>query len=223
MMPKPENKKKMGSYVPKPSSSPSPPPRHPVDAPPPALPAYPLTDCCVAASGSFPGNGVNQTSILSNAEDLGASVSKTITHRVTHLITSETDCAKASTKVNQAIRLDIFLVSLDWLQDCEVLGVKMSETDYSLTAADYRAAPIPNTYPASPDAVPSKKRQISLSHSPEQEPKKIKLAAASAPAIGKSQTAKDWAVQVPLDVGCSLTTYGVHVDDDSVIFDASLK
>lgn len=197
-----------------PSASSSPPPAQPF-----AVHA-PLFGTCIAASGTFPGS--NQTIVLADAEALGATISKSIRPGVTHLITSQADCQKASTKVIQANKQGIHLVSLDWLLESKENGAKQPEANFTLTAADYKAVP---TASVDSGATSSHKRQISESPEPEPEPKKTKLlsSTAEAPAIGKSQIAKDWAVQIPLDDGCPLINYGVYVDDDSVIWDAALK
>lgn len=186
---------------------------------PPAVHA-PLFGSCVAASGTFYGS--NQTKALATAEALGATTSKVIDFRVTHLITSQADCNKASTKVIQASKFGIHLVSLDWLMEIKETGIKQPEADFALTAADYKA--VSANFIAS-DATTSHKRQASEIPDTKPESKKTKLlsSAAKAPAIGKSQIAKDWAVRIPLDDGCSLVGYGVYIDDDSVIWDASLK
>ncbi|CAN8096184.1 unnamed protein product [Discula destructiva] len=193
-------------------------------------PAPVLSACCVAVSGKYPNR--THASILADAEAVGATVSKSITANVSHLITSRKDCDQGSTKVTQANELGIFIVSLDWLLDCKTCGTKQPETDYVLTSAHTKAdatvepelnASLADTAVEPSDAAASTKRQASDSLCPE--PKKSKLADLTdkAPAIGKSQIAKNWAVKVPLDEGCPLSGYGVHVDDDSVIWDASLN
>lgn len=181
----------------------------------------PLFGCCVAVSGYFRDPpGTNQASVLLLAEALGATVSKSITAQTTHLVTTQADCDKTSTKAIQARKGGIFIVGLGWILESEAIGTRQSETDYILTVANHKAA---TTKPPTGTAATSQKRQPS--HSPAPDPKKNKLSTAigKAPAIGKSQIAKDWAVRIPLDTGCPLSGYGVHVDDDSVIWDASLK
>lgn len=179
--------------------------------------SLPLAGCCVAASGVF-GSGRSQTSVLALAEQLGATTSKSVSSEVTHLITTQRDCDKIPTKVIQAIERGVFLVDLDWVLVSESSGVKQVEADFALTATDYRATSV------SDPAVSDTKKRLA-SHSPPPDSKKAKLSnvEAKAPAVGKSQIAKDWAVQIPIDEGCPLTGYGVHVDDDSIIWDASLN
>lgn len=180
-------------------------------------PSQPLHGCCVAASGLF-GSRWNQASILDQAQRLGATTSKSVSSEVTHLITSQKDCDKISSKVIQAINRGIFLVDLDWLLVSESTGTKQPEADFALTATDYKAVPL-----ADPTVTSPKKRQVSNSPPPVSKKPKLVDVAGKEPAIGKSQIAKDWAVQVPIDEGCPLTGYGVHVDDDSIIWDASLN
>lgn len=183
----------------------------------------PLRGCCVALSGAFPGH--THASLLESAFELGAATSKSVSGSVTHLVTTQADCDKLSSKVQQAKDRGIFIVSMDWMFDSQH-GVKQDESKYSLVDTSSTPSHDPSTAPTLDPAssVPApKKRQVS--HSPAPEPKKSKLEASSAnaPAIGKSQIAKDWAVQVPIDEGCTLAGYGVHVGADSVIWDATLK
>lgn len=183
----------------------------------PARSSLPLAGCCVAASGVF-GNGRSQAFVLVHAGQLGATTSKSVSGDVTHLITNQRDCDRMSTKVIQAINRGVFLVDLEWLYASETHGIKQPEADFALITSDYKSTTVSDL--VAPDL---KKRQAS--HSPAPDSKKLKLsdAEAKAPAIGKSQIAKDWAVQIPIDEGCPLTGYGVHVDDDSIIWDASLN
>ncbi|KAJ4389019.1 hypothetical protein N0V93_006481 [Gnomoniopsis smithogilvyi] len=179
--------------------------------------SLPLADCCIAASGTFR-SGRSQASVLTLAERLGATTSKSVSSEVTHLITSQKDCDKISSKVIQASDRGIYLVDIDWLLVSESTGTKQPEADFSLTAGNHKAVPVADHATTGP-----KKRQAS--HSPPPDSKKPKLVDATGkePTIGKSQIAKDWAVQIPIDEGCPLTGYGVHVDDDSIIWDASLN
>lgn len=177
----------------------------------------PLTGCCIAFSGNFPGH--TQAALLDWAASLGAGTSKTITGAVTHLVTSQADFHKPSSKVVQAKERDIFIVSLDWFLLSAAHGQKFQESHHSLTAN-------PKSSPSlDPPSVPPAPKKRQASDTPASEPKRSKLEATigDTPTIGKSQVAKTWAVQVPVDEGCTLAGYGVHVDDDSVIWDATLK
>lgn len=192
----------------------------------------PLEGCRVAISGSFPGH--TQASLLEHATRLGAETAKSIGPLVTHLIASQSDYNKTSTKVNLATESGAFIVSLEWMFMSEEDGVKKSESEFALdaiatatacvnatTTANSNDSQVSSTVP--PPVKPLNKRQVSSDAAPE--PKKTKLEEynGKAPTIGKSQVARDWAVQVPIDEGCTLAGYGVHVDDDSLIWDAALK
>lgn len=182
----------------------------------PPLPPAALAGCCVAFSGNF-GSGHTQASLLEDAASLGAQTAKSVSKDVTHLVTTQADCDKPSTKVLQAQDRGLFIVSLAWMLQADEFGFKQPEADFALTARDDRA-----TSAVDPATDVSKKRQASDSPAPET--KKPKLGPnAKIPALGHQQKAKDWAVQVPLDEECYLVGYGVHVDDDRVIWDASLK
>lgn len=172
----------------------------------------PLAGCCITFSGSFPGQ--TQASLLALAANLGADTKKTMAATVTHLVTTQADFDKLTTKVIEAEDRGIFIVSLDWILATASGSRKPDESLYNLHAT-------PSSAPPAPPA--PKKRQAS--DTPASEPKRSKLEASSGdtPAIGKSQVAKNWAVQVPVDEGCTLAGYGVHIDDDSVIWDATLK
>lgn len=192
----------------------------------------PLEGCRVAFSGSFPGH--TQAQLLEYATRLGAETVKGMGPLVTHLICSQSDHNKNSSKVAQAKDQGAFIVSLDWMLTSDEAGVKKQESEFALSAsanantnANLSVAGGGNgSQPTSvvhPPPKASNKRQASSSPSPE--PKKTKLEESIGKdfTIGKSQVAKDWAVQVPVDEGCTLAGYGVHVDDDSLIWDATLK
>lgn len=188
----------------------------------PAVSALPLQGCCIAVSGTFPGRR-SQASLFEVAERLGATTSKVVRATVTHLVTTQTDCDKPAVKVSQANDLGIPLVSLDWLLQAESTGVKQSDADFLLTSVDYRGVS-----PTVPPANSQNKRPASVNTSgtaPAPKKTKLELAEDKGTAIGKSQIAKDWSVKIPVDV-CSnlhLQGYGVYVDDDSMIYDATLK
>lgn len=185
---------------------------------PPAVSALPLQGCCIAFSGIFPSRRT-QASLFDLAERLGATTSKVMTDTVTHLVTTQTDCDKPAVKVSQANDLGIPLVGLQWLLEAEEIGAKQPEADYILTARDYRAASSTD-----PPVNSQTKRAVSPDTSaPDPKKKKLELVEGKVPAIGEAQIAKDWSVKVPVDEGCSLQGYGVYVDDDSIIYDATLK
>ncbi|ROW01882.1 hypothetical protein VMCG_05573 [Cytospora schulzeri] len=203
----------------------------------PAVPAAPPLDGCVVAfRGSFPGH--KQADLSGQATRLGARVRKSLTKDATHLITTQSGLDEPSSKVYDARERGIHIVSIDWLLDSEESNSRQPETLYSFdtntttatTTNDGGAGPV--IAPTPPPPTSSKKRQASpstIDSSPEAkpQPKKTKLDMVAekdkTPALGQEQIAKSWDVQVPLDEYCHLSGYGVHIDDDSVIWDASLN
>lgn len=178
----------------------------------------PLKGCVVAFCGSFYGH--SQTSLLNDAARLGAHTAKSVTKNVTHLVTTKTECAKQSSKVIQARDQGVFIVSLDWVLESEQAASKQPESKFALGPASTSASTASSS--SAPDA--SKKRAASESPAPDAKKSKLDQAHEKAPPMGKSQLAKDSSsVRVPLDEGCSLSGYSVHVSDDGVIWDATLK
>ncbi|KAK2602880.1 hypothetical protein N8I77_009382 [Diaporthe amygdali] len=206
---------------------------------PPATAALPLDSCVIAFSGKF--TGYRQSALEDKAAALGAQPVKSVTANTTHLVTTQADYDKKCTKVWQAKdRGGVFIVSLDWLLNSEQSNAQQSEAQYLFDASQNGtnnsnnpvAAPTnpAPTQPAPAQSNPSKKRQaspIAISSSPAPTAKKTKLETVAqngkAAVVGKEQIAKSWDVQVPVDEGFPLAGYGVHVDDDSVIWDASLN
>lgn len=84
--------------------------------------APPLDGCHIAASGTFPGQ--TQMVVLKRARDLGATTSTTVTQDTTHLITTQADFDKPSTKVNNAKDSGAHVVSLEWLDQSESRNAK---------------------------------------------------------------------------------------------------
>lgn len=199
----------------------------------------PLDGCVIAFSGRF--TGYKQSDLESKCANLGGQPAKSVGEDTTHVVTTQADYDKLCTKVFQAKdRVGIFIVSLAWLLDSEEANARQAEAQYLFDASQNgntngNTATTPSsTQPTStqPQPVPvqnnpTNKRQASASPEPKPDVKKTKLDEVAkngkAAAIGKEQIAKSWDVQVPVDEGCSLIGYGVHIDDDSVIWDASLN
>ncbi|KAH8672842.1 poly-ribose polymerase-like protein [Tricladium varicosporioides] len=100
----------------------------------------PLEGCTIALSGTFPGHSQSDLEI-NYINALGATLSKTVTASITHLITTAGDFAKPSAKVKQAkSHDDISIVNLDWLVECLEQHKKLSEDDYSLDAPSVSAS-----------------------------------------------------------------------------------
>ncbi|KXJ92012.1 hypothetical protein Micbo1qcDRAFT_162088, partial [Microdochium bolleyi] len=79
-------------------------------------PPPPLDGFTIALSGSLPGG--TQGAIESKyIKPLGASLAKSITAATTHLVTTEDDFKKPSTKVVNAQSKGLPIVSFQWLED----------------------------------------------------------------------------------------------------------
>lgn len=206
---------------------------------PPASGALALDGCVIAFSGRF--TGYRQSALEDKVTGLGGQPAKSVTADTTHCVTTQADFDKSCTKVWQAKDRGIFVVSLEWLLDSEQSNTKQPEAQYLYhdasqngttngNSAVVSSTNPPSTQPSAATKKPPMKRQASSAatdSSREPDAKKTKLDQVAqngkAAVIGKEQIAKSWDVQVPLDEGCSLAGYGVHVDEDSVIWDASLN
>lgn len=175
----------------------------------------PLKGCVIAFCGNF--RAQNESSLANLAECLGARTVMSINKNLTHLVTTQTECNNASKKVIAAQRLGSFVVNLDWFLQSEEAGSKQPESNYALDL------PLPAPGAAAPGApdVSSKKRPASDSLEPEA--KKSKLEDVKTQALGSAQVAKNpSSVVIPLDEGVQ-APWAVFVDDDGVIWDATLK
>lgn len=204
--------------------------------------AGPLQGCIIALSGSFPGRSQSalETEFINV---LGASLSKTVTEDTTHLITTKGDFAKPSAKVKQAKSHDIPVVKLSWLEDCLDQAKRLSEDSYYFDAPDADDAPAANANGkkriANDDSddksqpQPKKKAKATSTNG-----SKMHSQGASQPANGTKleatevkkeaadghlNVAKSAVVNVPLDETCPLTHYQIYIDNDGVIYDASLN
>ncbi|KAK0638610.1 poly polymerase catalytic domain-containing protein [Cercophora newfieldiana] len=94
-----------------------------------ATPALPALDSCkITLSGTFP--GYSQAALKKKVEELGGTVSTTVTADTTHLIASIADYEKTSAKVAKAQASNIPIVSVTWLFDSETKGARAAEADY---------------------------------------------------------------------------------------------
>ncbi|AEO55796.1 hypothetical protein MYCTH_2132970 [Thermothelomyces thermophilus ATCC 42464] len=89
-----------------------------------------LDGCILALSGTFP--GATHAAIKAKAESLGATVAISVTDNVTHLVTTDNDYNKPSSKVAKAQSLGTHIISLDWLLACETNNTREPEKDYTI-------------------------------------------------------------------------------------------
>lgn len=185
----------------------------------------PLQGCTIAMSGTFP--GLTQTAIQARLKSLGAEFSKSITTETTLLITTAKDLAKNTTKVKAALDLDLPLVSIDWLEECESTQAKADEKKYSLAGGSSQSS-VPSQprmtakRPASPSPAPA---VSTTSSAPAAKKLKSSKIVESTAQIGDGTNAKSSKLQIPLDEYCPLSNhqYQVYVSEDGTIYDASLN
>ncbi|KAH7321965.1 poly-ribose polymerase-like protein [Rhexocercosporidium sp. MPI-PUGE-AT-0058] len=206
----------------------------------------PLQGCIIAISGKFPGRtqGVIEKDLIS---PLGGTLAKTVSADTTHLVTTESEVAKPTTKVTQARSHNAHIVNMAWLEDCLDQGVKLDESGYTFGGSNPPSPPA--AVPAPPKvqtngkgkakATATKKRAAPVVDDDDDEeeeedkpqPKKVTKPAgavdsnrdASQAAEGKTNVATLSNLKIPVDESCPLTHYQVYIDDDKVIYDASLN
>ena len=171
---------------------------------------------------------------------LGAELAKSVTSTTTHLVTSEADYNKPSAKVKSAKTHGVSIVNFQWLQDCLDQNARVAEDDYSF---EQPTLATPSVSPP-PPAKPSRKRTAAQSTAkddeeskPKPQKKKSKSVVASPPVeeekpkeekeakVAEGQIAKSFDVKIPLDEGANreLSNYEVYINDEGLIYDASLN
>jgi poly [ADP-ribose] polymerase len=180
----------------------------------------PLAGYTIAISGTF--TGTNQTAVQATITSLGAAVAKSLTAETNVLVSTAADVKKNSKKVQDARSSDIPIVSLDWLDECASSLQPADTKDFLLVAA---TAPPPPTAKASGKG---KKRAASPDPAAAPAQKTAKIIPPTAapklePQVGDGSLLRSRNVNIPLDEGCPLQTYRVYVDDDGIVYDASLN
>lgn len=226
----------------------------------------PLVDCHIALSGTFP--GTSQAAIQDQIVSCGASVSKSITDDTTHLVTSERDYYKPSTKVKAAQEHNLHIVTIEWIENCFSTMSRALETSYLFTSQPADVPSLSNGSQkrnASPDSSVDEKAKSRLKKQKtangikaeandsetEVNDSKTKANGSKTKAKGSKtkandskiddskiddsktdvkngkiadgQIVKSSAVKIPLDEHCHLYNYEVYIDDNGVIYDASLN
>lgn len=181
----------------------------------------PLIGCHIALSGTF--TGTSHAAIQGQITSLGGSLTKSITDDTTHLVTTQRDFDKSSTKVNAAQEHNLHIVSLGWIENCLSTASKVAEKAYLFTSP-------PADVPSQSNGPP--KRNASPDNSANENvrsrPKKQKTVSGSKTEVKSNQVAdgpvvKSSNVKIPLDEGCPLTAYEVYIDENGIIYDASLN
>ncbi|KAJ4299473.1 hypothetical protein N0V90_004718 [Kalmusia sp. IMI 367209] len=184
--------------------------------PPKRAPPAPLAGYTVALSGTFK---TTQATVQNTITTLGGNVAKSVTADTNILISTPPDVKKNSKKVQDALSSGIPIVSIDWLDETELSASPAAPDEFSL---------VDGSAPSADAKDKGKKRAASpdVSTVPMSKVAKVDPAATTPklePKVGEGSILKSRDANIPLDEGCPLQTYRVHVDDDGVVYDASLN
>lgn len=191
--------------------------------------ASPLDGYSIATSGRFP--GTTQTAVQNRITDLGGDISAKVTAETYVLVATDKDFEANSTKVAAAIANDVPIVTVDWLEETETSNAKADEKPYLLNKPSTSAV-APSAPSAAAPAINGKKRAVSPSASPapsqaaSQSKKRKTLDEKSKSEdakVGDGQNAKSKKITVPVDEYCTSPSYDVYIDDNGLIWDASLN
>ncbi|KAJ2986872.1 hypothetical protein NUW58_g4176 [Xylaria curta] len=189
----------------------------------------PFTGFSIAISGSIPGR--TQASIETEfIAPLGGAMAKSVSASTTHLVTTEADYQKPSAKVKSAQANHIPIVTFQWLEDCLAQNTHLNEGTYGFTSQPQAQATDSHQSNGSRKRAASQPAQDDkIDRQPSQPKKKGKVAKdepkESKPKVAEGQIAKSFDVKIPIDEGAQreLINYEVYIDDDGVIYDASLN
>ena len=190
--------------------------------------ASPLDGYAIATSGRFP--RTTQSALQGRVTDLGGSIASKVTADTNILIATDKDFEAKSTKVVAAIANDVPIVTIDWLDETESSNSKADEKQYLLSSPSTSAAG--SALSSAPAATNGKKRAASGSVPPApsqdaSQSKKRKTLEEKGKIenvkVGDGQNAKSKKINVPVDEYCPLPNYEVYIDDDGLVWDASLN
>ncbi|KAI2472146.1 PARP-domain-containing protein [Annulohypoxylon bovei var. microspora] len=192
----------------------------------------PLTGCIISMSGSLPGRRTQAAVERDYINTLGASLSKEVTPQTTHLVSGEAYYRNNYPKVRQAKTCGIPIVTFHWLEDSRKSMTRMDEEEYlfepsSTTGNSQKAQEVVNKNDNANNDHDNDdngdnddmQTHAKRGRSTEDEAEKRKVH------IGEAQIAKSRNAAIPLDEGAQveLPGYEVYIDEDGVIFDASLN
>ncbi|KAI0009495.1 PARP-domain-containing protein [Xylariaceae sp. FL0662B] len=207
-----------------------------------APPPPPLEGCKIALSGTFPGR--TQATIERDfMTPLGASLVKSVTASTTHLVATEVDYRKPSTKVQAAQAHDVPIVTFQWLEDTQNQMTKVNEKMYGFDSSQSQHSQSQVSKPQTTQTNGSRKRAAaaqtpavndgnddddSQSH-PKKKSRaledKLQKQEAKEAKVADGQIAKSFDIRIPIDEGAvnQFHNYEVYIDDTGVIYDASLN
>ncbi|KAJ5371769.1 hypothetical protein N7517_003775 [Penicillium concentricum] len=118
------------------------------------MPAQSYKKLVIAVGGTFP--NLKQADLKSLIEKNGATFSAAVTDDCTHLVTTEKDVEKQTTKYKQACQLaNCHIVPLSWLLDSDKAKKPLAESKYSLGQADQASQADDNAQTETADSIAS--------------------------------------------------------------------
>ncbi|KAF8985684.1 hypothetical protein CPC16_008566 [Podila verticillata] len=180
-----------------------------------------FADCSVAISGTYKTHTQGDISALITTN--GGVVTPSVTKATTHLITTDKEIEKNTTKVQKALDMGIFLVTLDWAIDSISKKKRQVEDSYKVSdgstavvavaPATPATTPGPSTPDSSDNAIKSEKRKADdeLDGAVEKKIKDLNKKVAAKAAKPSSSAIK----KPPVGRACLLpATYEVYVDSE---------
>lgn len=193
----------------------------------------------LALSGKFNSIGYSQSQLETVVKELGGTVGARVDGSTTHLVCTQDDFDKQTTKVVAAQGKDLPIVNSDWLLECSekeglipVDNYVFSSQQKNGTASNAPSAPSPPT--TTTTTVPSrgKKRKADEEDGKAKDESQKKKAANSSDVNGmeeekevaEGQFIKKRDFAIPVDEHCPHSNRAVYIDPDSgMIYDASLN
>ncbi|KAI0841052.1 PARP-domain-containing protein [Hypoxylon sp. FL0890] len=198
---------------------------------PPSFPSFPwprppLYDCVIDISGIIHGH-THRSIGHDYITALGGMYNRSLAPRGphTHLVTTQSDYDRNSTKVKYAKQAKVHIVTFQWLQDSLKNMRRMPESDYPLDAIKFNPV----------GSISQKRRAIQepMNNNNDHNRKRLRISTtdtqnqeAESTKSLNSQIARSRDIRVPLDNGADVEKYKgyeVYIDDDGVIYDASLN
>lgn len=175
-----------------------------------------LAGYTVALSGTFPGS--THTALQSTITGLGASFARSVTAATNFLVSTPADVVKASKKVQDAEASGIPIVSIDWLYEAEQSSTTPAPDDFQLNT---KAAPTTDT-----NSKGKKRVSDDVSTAPNSKVPKtgmLDVVPKLEPKVGDGSVLRSRNVNIALDEGCPLQTYRVYINENGIVYDASLN
>ncbi|PKS11272.1 hypothetical protein jhhlp_003034 [Lomentospora prolificans] len=207
-------------------------------------PTLPLDGCIIALSGTFP--SLSHTALQKDLTSLGAKFARSVTTSTTHLVSTKEDYAKDSPKVVAAKANNIAILDIEWAMNAIENKARPSETSYSLQVVKKRPIAVAKSDTKAigdtgdeDGASQTKKRKTAKggkaakatatkvkAETPEPDEEPAPTEKSKNKSVAEAQVTKCADLVVPVDEFFHLSGkqgFVVYIDDDGVIYDASLN